>query len=246
MGRSRAALLPKMFGEELMGAMGEFKAIWDPQGKMNPGKVIDPFQPDENLRLGENYAPWEPDTHFGFAVDDHRFSRAALRCVGVGNCRQELQGTMCPSYMVTREEKDSTRGRARLLFEMLQGETIGKNGWRDESVKDALDLCLACKGCKGDCPVNVDMATYKSEFLSHYYDGRIRPRMAYSMGLIRYWSVIASKLPLVANFFTQAPLVREAAKFVAGIDFHRRIPAFASADLQKMVLAPDATQSKWP
>src|SRR2546427_7246418 len=96
-----------------------------------------------------------------------------LRCVGVGECRKEEHGTMCPSYMVTREEMHSTRGRARLLFEMLQGEVI--HGWRDRHVRQALDLCLACKGCKGDCPVNVDMATYKAEFLSHYYKGRLRP-----------------------------------------------------------------------
>ena len=105
----------------------------------------------------------------------------ALRCVGVGKCRREEGGTMCPSYMVTREEKHSTRGRAQLLFEMLQGEPLTE-GWRDDAVLDALDLCLACKGCKGDCPVNVDMATYKAEFLSHYYEGRLRPRHAYAWG----------------------------------------------------------------
>ncbi len=112
---------------------------------------------------------------------------------------------MCPSYMVTREEKDATRGRAHLLFEMLRGEIIGKNGWRDEAVKDALDLCLACKGCKGDCPVNVDMATYKAEFLAHYYQGRLRPIHAYAFGWIHVGARLASGLPRVANFFTQTP-----------------------------------------
>jgi formate hydrogenlyase subunit 6/NADH:ubiquinone oxidoreductase subunit I len=160
-----------MFGPELVRAFREFKAIWDPGGKMNPGKVVDAYRPDQNLRLGTDYRPWNPRTHFQFPEDDGSFARAALRCVGVGNCRRMDGGTMCPSFMVTREEEHSTRGRARLLFEMLQGNVIGKDGWRDESVKEALDRCLACKGCKGDCPVNVDMATYKAEFLSHYYAG---------------------------------------------------------------------------
>ena len=108
---------------------------------------------------------------------------------------------MCPSYMVTREEKHSTRGRARLLFEMLEGDVV-KDGWRDESVKEALDLCLACKGCKSDCPVNVDMATYKAEFLSHYYAGRLRPRSAYAFGLIHLWARAASKAPWLVNFLS--------------------------------------------
>ena len=111
---------------------------------------------------------------------------------------------MCPSYMVTREEKHSTRGRAHLLFEMLNGEVL-TDGWKSEAVKEALDLCLACKGCKGDCPVNVDMATYKAEFLSHYYEGRLRPRHAYAMGLIYWWARLASLAPGVANFFSQTP-----------------------------------------
>src|SRR5699024_3985068 len=131
---------------------------------MSPGKIVEPYSRVENLRLGSDYEPAEPETHFKFPDDNGSFSRAALRCVGVGNCRRHEGGTMCPSYMVTREEKDSTRGRSRMLFEMLQGDIV-KEGWNDESVQEALDLCLACKGCKGDCPVNVDMATYKAEFL---------------------------------------------------------------------------------
>src|SRR5205085_5616350 len=122
------------------------------------------------------------------------------RCVGVGECRREEAGTMCPSYMVTHEEKHTTRGRARLLFEMLRGNLMGK-GWRNDSVKEALDLCLSCKGCKGDCPVHVDMATYKAEFLSHYYKGHVRPLHAYAFGLIHRWARLASIAPRVANFF---------------------------------------------
>ena len=192
-----------MYGEELVQAFREFKTIWDPDWKMNPGKVVDPNPPDSELRLGQNYNPRETDTYFKYPKDHGSFARATLRCVGVGKCRRETGGTMCPSYMVTREEKDATRGRAHLLFEMLRGEVIGKKGWRDEAVKDALDLCLACKGCKGDCPVNVDMATYKAEFLAHYWKGRLRPIHAYAFGLIHIGARFASWMPRVANFFTQ-------------------------------------------
>ena len=227
-GQARAALLPKMFGDDLIEAFREFKSIWDPQWKMNPGKVVEAYRPDENLRLGVNYNPPQLKTHFSFAQqDEHSFAHATLRCVGVGKCRRLDGGTMCPSFMVTREEKDTTRGRAHLLFEMLQGDPV-KNGWRDESVREALDLCLACKGCKGDCPVNVDMATYKSEFLSHYYAGRLRPVVAYSMGLIYWWSGLASKMPRLVNFMTHAPLLKDIAKTVAGIAPEREIPRFAT------------------
>ena len=226
-GQARGELLPRMFGEDLVAAFREFKKIFDPEWKMNPGKVVDPFPIDANLRISPEYNPWHPTTRFQFPDDDGSFSEATLRCVGVGKCRRENSGTMCPSYMVTHEEKDSTRGRARLLFEMLEGDAIGKNGWRDEAVKNALDLCLACKGCKGDCPVNVDMATYKAEFLSHYYEGKIRPRHAFAFGFINKWANLASHLPLVANFFTQAPVLSDIAKMTAGVAPERNIPQFA-------------------
>jgi FAD/FMN-containing dehydrogenase/Fe-S oxidoreductase len=219
-GQGRADLLPKMFGEELMGAFREFKSLWDPEWKMNPGKVIAPYHPTENLRLGSDYHPWAPETHFRFPDDNGRLDRAVLRCVGVGKCRRMDGGTMCPSYMATREEEHSTRGRARLLFEMFQGEAI-KDSWRNEEVKDALDLCLACKGCKGDCPVNVDMATYKAEFLSHYYQRRIRPIGAYTMGWIHIWARVAALAPGAAN------LLMPLAKTFGGIAPERQMPRFA-------------------
>jgi Fe-S oxidoreductase len=133
---------------------------------------------------------------------------------------------MCPSYMVTKEEKHTTRGRANMLFEMLQGEAI-TDGWRDEHVKESLDLCLACKGCKGECPVQTDIATYKAEFLSHYYEGRLRPVNAYALGLIHWWARLASRMPGLTNFFTQTPLLRDAMKAAADIAPERSIPAFA-------------------
>src|SRR6184192_4521432 len=187
-GQSRGELLPKMFGPELVQAFREFKAIWDPEWKMNPGKVVLPYHRDQNLRYGEKYDPPQMGTYFEYPKDKGSFSYALERCVGVGQCRRHEGGTMCPSYMVTREEKHSTRGRARLLWEMLDGQVIGKKGWRDDEVFAALDLCLSCKGCRADCPVNVDMATYKAEFLSHYYEGRLRPPNAYAFGFIHNWA----------------------------------------------------------
>lgn len=226
-GQSRAELLPKMFGPELMQAFREFKSIWDPEWKMNPGKVIDAYRAVDNLRLGVDYHPPQFATHFQFPDDDKgSFSRAVLRCVGVGECRREHVGTMCPSYRVTREEMHSTRGRARLLFEMLQGDPL-KDGWRDEHVREALDLCLACKGCKTDCPMQVDMATYKAEFLSHHYAGRLRPRQAYAMGLIYWWARLAALMPGVANFCTQTPGLRQVVQAIGGMAPQRQMPAFA-------------------
>ncbi|MFY9669360.1 MAG: FAD-binding and (Fe-S)-binding domain-containing protein, partial [Trebonia sp.] len=177
-GQSRGELLSRMFGEELVGAFGELKHIFDPGDKMNPGKVVHPAGLDEHLKLGGNWAPAaSQDLFFSFPHDGGSFAQAANRCVGIGKCRHHDNdgGTvMCPSYQVTLEEEHSTRGRARLLFEMLNGhgDSPVTGGWRSEEVKDALDLCLACKGCKSDCPANVDMATYKAEFLAHHYQGR--------------------------------------------------------------------------
>jgi FAD/FMN-containing dehydrogenase/Fe-S oxidoreductase len=225
-GQSRAELLPKMFGPELVQAFREFKAIWDPDWKMNPGKVVEPYKLDENLRLGADYRPWEPQTHFHFPADDGSLASATLRCVGVGKCRQAKGGVMCPSFQVTGEEEHSTRGRAHLLWEMTQGEVV-QDGWRDEHVKDSLDLCLACKGCKSECPVGVDVATYKSEFLSHYYESRWRPRSAYAFGDIDIWARLASNAPGLANLTTQLPFVRDVAKFVTGVAPERAIPPFA-------------------
>lgn len=230
-GQSKAEFLYKMFGPELIEAFREFKSIWDPDWKMNPGKIVDPYRIDENLRLGAGYHPWEPETHFKFPNDHGSFAHAALRCVGVGKCRR-MEGdkaeddVMCPSFMVTREEKDTTRGRAHALWEMLKGDII-TDGWKDEHVKETLDLCLACKGCKGECPVNVDMATYKAEFLSHYWEGRLRPRSAYAFGLIDQWARLASLAPGLVNLVTQLPVLNMVPKIAAGMPLQRQIPAFA-------------------
>ncbi|HEX5169376.1 MAG TPA: FAD-linked oxidase C-terminal domain-containing protein [Cyclobacteriaceae bacterium] len=225
-GQSRGDLLELMYGKELVNAFREFKLIWDPTWKMNPGKVVDPYGRLENLRLGTDYEPAKVDTYFRYPDDHGSFAHASLRCVGVGKCRRYEGGTMCPSFMATHEEEHSTRGRAHLLFEMMQGDFI-HGPWKNEQVKRALDLCLACKGCKSDCPVNVDMATYKAEFLSHYYHGKLRPRIAYFFGHIYSWARLAAPIAGLANFFTQTRLFSPLFKKAAGIDRHRSIPPFA-------------------
>ncbi len=225
-GQARAELLPRMFGPELTEAFREFKNIWDPAWKMNPGKVVEPYRMDENLRLGADYAPWDPETHFQFPQDQGSLAHATLRCVGVGKCRRDEGGVMCPSFRVTREEEHSTRGRAHLLWEMAKGDVI-KGGWRDENVKQSLDLCLSCKGCKSDCPVGVDLATYKAEFLSHFHQGRLRPRSHYAFAHIDLWARLASNVPGLVNLATQLPFVKDIAKLAAGMPIQRSVPAFA-------------------
>ena len=172
---------------------------------MNPHKVVDAYLPTENLRLGADYKPLQPETHFKFPDDGGSFAKASLRCIGLGECRKHDYGTMCPSYMVTLEEEHSTRGRARMLWEMLQGEVL-RDGWKDEQIKHAMDLCLSCKACKSECPTNVDIATYRSEFLSHYYESRRRPLHAYAFGMIDRWARLASIAPRVANFSATRPV----------------------------------------
>jgi len=225
-GQARAELLPKMFGPELVEAFQKFKALWDPEWKMNPGKVVLPNKLDADLRLGADYHPWEPETHFKFPQDGGSLAQATLRCVGVGKCRQYEGGMMCPSFRATREEAHSTRGRAHLLWEMTKGDVV-RDQWRDASVKSSLDLCLSCKGCKSDCPVGVDVATYKAEFLSHHYEGKRHPLNHYAVGHIDRWARMASWFPGMTNFFTQTPGLRDIAKLLAGVSAQRTIPALA-------------------
>jgi FAD/FMN-containing dehydrogenase/Fe-S oxidoreductase len=225
-GHGRAELLPKMFGPELMAAFSEFKRIWDPDWKMNPNRLIGDVKLDEGLRLGPDYRPPQLKTHFAFPDDEGSFATAIERCFGMAKCRNLGSLTMCPSFHVTREERHSTRGRARLLFEMLKGDPID-DGWRDEAIKESLDLCLSCKGCTGDCPVQVDMPTYKAEFFSHYYSRRRRPLNQYVLGLLPWWGPVAARTPRLANALSHAPALSGAGKRWLGIAEERDAPRFA-------------------
>jgi Fe-S oxidoreductase len=239
-GQSRGELLPRMFGTEIVRAFGELKAIFDPADRMNPGKVVAPARLDEHLRPGSSWAPhYDGTLHFAYPQDGGSFVKAANRCVGVGKCRQHTNNggaVMCPSYQVTLEEEHSSRGRARLLFEMLGGHPDSPitDGWRSTAVRDALDLCLACKGCKTDCPVDVDMATYKAEFLAHHYAGRLRPRAHYSLGWLPTLAAGVARLRAasVVNALSSAPLLPRLATRLAGLE-QREIPLFAGETLQQ-------------
>ncbi|GAA4958601.1 FAD-binding and (Fe-S)-binding domain-containing protein [Streptomonospora halophila] len=224
-GQARSELLPRMYGDRVVRAFSEFKSLWDPRNRMNPGIIVDPLPMDADLRQAAVTSG--PLTVLDYPEDQGDFARAMRRCVGVGKCRRhEGPGVMCPSYMVTRNEKDSTRGRARALFEMVNGEVI-TDGWASEEVRDSLDLCLSCKGCRSDCPVNVDMAAYKAEFLHHHYRGRVRPASHYSMGWLPVWARLAAVAPAEVNRAGGARVLSEALKRIGGIAPQRSIPEFA-------------------
>ncbi|WP_330317003.1 FAD-binding and (Fe-S)-binding domain-containing protein [Streptomyces platensis] len=229
-GQARAELLPKMYGPALVGVFEQFKALWDPAAGLNPGMLVHPARLDENLRF--EVLPKGPvPVEFGYPHDNGDFSAAVRRCVGVAKCRNTATApgsadVMCPSFRATGEEQHSTRGRARLLHEMLAGEVI-TDGWRSPEVRDALDLCLSCKGCRSDCPVGVDMATYKAEFLHHHYEGRVRPAAHYSMGRLPQWLHTAAPLAPALNALARTPLAT-VAKRLGGIAPERPIPRLAT------------------
>jgi FAD/FMN-containing dehydrogenase/Fe-S oxidoreductase len=225
-GQARGALLPKMFGPELMEALREFKSAWDPDWKLNPGKLIDANLPTGHLRLGADFRPLDPPTHFRFPDDGGSLAAASLRCIGIGECRKSDAGTMCPSYMATLEEEHSTRGRAHMLFELLQGEVLG-GAWSDQHVKRSLDLCLSCKACKSECPTNVDIATYRAEFLAHYFEVHARPLHAYAFGMIDRWARLASAMPRAANAALRAPALGAAVRSALRLAPQRTLPRLA-------------------
>jgi len=229
-GRARSELLARMYGADVVAVFDEVKALWDPAGVLNPHIIADPASLDVDIRHRGKAKDRELETAFAYPQDALSFAQAQRRCVGVGKCRQSSGGVMCPSYQVTREEKDSTRGRAHLLWEMLEGDVI-TDGWRSTEVRDALDLCLSCKGCLSDCPVNVDMATYKSEFLHHHYARRLRPASHYSMGWLPLWSRLATVAPAAVNALTGS-ILRVPLKRMSGIAPERDIPRFARRSLR--------------
>ena len=238
-GQARAAVLPKMFGSELVEAFRKFKQLWDPDNRMNPGKLSDGvriYDPAENLRHrllkpGEPF-PAEPDKHFVFARDNGSLERASERCVGVGACRNTVGGVMCPSYRATGEEQHSTRGRAHLLWEMLAG-SLQAEGFQSGAVHEALDLCLSCKACKSECPVQVDMAAYKSEFLAQRYKGRLHPLRHYIFGFADQLARYGSLSPALTNAILTGPLTSPLIKRIAGVARERQLPSLARKSFQK-------------
>ena len=232
-GRARSELLPRMYPPDIITAFEEFKGVFDPDDRMNPGCIVRSARMDEDLRIfvGMPTGPFaHDDPQLAFTHDRGSFTRATRRCLGVGKCVTSHGGVMCPSYRATGDERHSTRGRARLLFEMANGEVI-TGGWRDDDVAEALDLCLSCKGCKTDCPVGVDMAAYKTEFLANRYKHRIRPASHYSMGALPRWMRLVGTLPAGAitgiNALARVRPLAAVAKWLGGIAPERAIPEIA-------------------
>jgi FAD/FMN-containing dehydrogenase/Fe-S oxidoreductase len=238
-GQARAALLPKMFGPELIRAFQEFKAIWDPANRMNPGKLSDAvrvYDPIENLRHAPpapSQTPAELETHFVFAADGGSLERATERCVGVGACLNTKGGVMCPSYRATGEEQHSTRGRARLLWGMLAG-ALRTEGLRSKAVHQALDLCLSCKACKTECPVAVDMTAYKSEYLAQRYKRRPHPLHHYIFGFADKLARLGSIFPALTNTILTGPLTSPLIKRIVGVAQERKMPRLAAKSYRKV------------
>ncbi|MGC8635365.1 MAG: FAD-binding and (Fe-S)-binding domain-containing protein [Candidatus Limnocylindrales bacterium] len=251
-GQARGELLGRMYGPELLEAFRAFRAVFDPRGRMNPGKLIDARPLDADLRFGPTYrrSTLGP-SHFRFGAAGTSLQAAAERCVGVGACRRDDAGSMCPSYRATRDERHSTRGRAKLLVELFQGE-ITPASWHNEDVRAALDLCLSCKGCATDCPTGVDMATYKAEFLSHYYAGRLRPRSMYAFALLPWALRLAAPVTPLANALLGAPGLGRLVRRAAGVTTERPAPRLARVPFRRSALAAthrdraDASVVVWP
>ena len=225
-GRSRGPLLERQFSPQLIEAFAAFRRTWDPSGRLNPRVIVDPPPLTADLRAA---APTRLPiaTQQAFSEDGGDFRSAVERCIGVGRC-VSTQGVaqMCPSYRATRDEQHSTRGRARLLQEMIVGD-LADVGWRSTEVHDALDLCLSCRGCVSECPTGVDMAAYKAEFLDHHYRRRLRPMSHYSLGWLPVWLKATARVPRLVNAITQPRLTRRLFSKLAGIAPTRGIPRIA-------------------
>ncbi len=224
-GLARSELLPMMFRPELIDAFRDFKRIFDPDSMMNPGVIVDPHPLDSHLKLGASYRPREIATHFNFSAEGG-LAGAALKCVGIGKCRKTEAGTMCPSYMATREEIHSTRGRARILFEALTTDLLPE-GFADPALRHALDLCLSCKGCKRECPSSVDMAAYRAEFFFNYHRTHRRPLSSAFFGRLNEAARLASYVPSIANALAHAPILGGVMKKALAIHPDRELPRFA-------------------
>ena len=238
-GRARSELLPVMYSPDALAAFGAFKHLLDPADLLNPGVLVRPRPPDADLRRPAA-APLPRQAGFAFTEDDGDLTTAVHRCVGVGRCRADSSGSggfMCPSYLATRDEKDSTRGRARVLQEMANG-TLVSGGWRSPEVRDSLDLCLSCKACSADCPAGVDMARYKSEVAYRAYRRRLRPRSHYALGQLPRWARLAGAAPRLANALLRIGPLATAVLAAGGMDTRRAIPSFAEVPFRRSARQP--------
>ncbi len=226
-GRARSALLPIMYNPRMLAAFATFKTIWDPGNLLNPGSIVDPVPLDADLALaGVPERGWRTSFELEPAGGQDPFVHAVQGCVGIGRCRSHSGGVMCPSHRATGDEKDSTRGRARVLQEMVRSAPSVADGWKSTDVREALDLCLSCKACSTDCPVGVDMATYKSEFFDHYYAHKLRPRSHYSLGWLPRWLKLAGRITPLINA-VMAGLAGKILARAAGLTDQRPFPVFA-------------------
>lgn len=247
-GRARSELLGHLYSADMLDLFARVKRVFDPQWVLNPQVLVDPARLDDDLRLAFS-APPRGTLAFGYAGDDGDFARAVHRCTGVGSCRSTVSGpdhVMCPSFRATRNERDSTRARSRLLQDLMRGEL--SDGWRSPELHEALDLCLACKGCASDCPTGVDMATYKAEALHQRYRGRLRPRSHYSLGRLPLWISRARFGRPLMNRLLRIGFLRRAALSAAGADPRRSVPEFASQTLRSWFenRAPDPSITGTP
>ncbi|MFC9353965.1 FAD-binding and (Fe-S)-binding domain-containing protein [Arthrobacter sp. NPDC057013] len=246
-GRARSELLPLMYSSQVMAAFSKSRRIWDPEGILNPGSMTDPDPMDANLALAgvpqrewrttfdlrpvgsSGTDPWVDAVSPVGSSGTDPWVDAVQSCIGVGRCRSDAGGVMCPSYRATKDEKDSTRGRSRVLQDMVRGARSVGEGWKSEEVREVLDLCLACKACSSDCPTGVDMATYKSEFFSHYYEGKLRPLSHFSLGWLPRWLQITGRIAPVVNAVMSTPLAK-AASVLGGLTTKRTMPRFAGSN----------------
>ena len=233
-GRARSALLDRMYSQEMRELFEQFKEIFDLENFFNPGVLVKPEAVTEGLRMAPGQRRFELTPVHKLGKDKGSLVNAINRCVGVSACRSET-GSMCPSFQITGDEMHSTRGRARMFSEMFRGESI-QGGFESKEVEEALDLCLSCKACVSECPVNVDMATYKAEFLHNHYKGRLRPGAHYVMGWLPLLGYIAHKIPLLPTLIDKAMSTKGLGKLIAkvgGLDSNRPLIHFAHTSLRK-------------